>query len=42
MSAILRADLPGHWMHIPFEEAKMNRQFGADYDDYVAQMRRLL
>jgi protein-S-isoprenylcysteine O-methyltransferase Ste14 len=29
-----------NWVHIPFEEAKMRRQFGATYDDYVAQVRR--
>jgi len=31
-----------NWVHIPFEEAKMRRQFGAAYDDYVAQVRRWL
>jgi protein-S-isoprenylcysteine O-methyltransferase Ste14 len=29
-----------NWVHIPFEEAKMRRQFGAAYDNYVARMRR--
>ena len=29
-----------NWVHIPFEEAKMRRQFGAAYDDYVAWVRR--
>lgn len=29
-----------NWVHIPFEEAKMRRQFGADYDGYVARVRR--
>lgn len=29
-----------NWVHIPFEEAKMRRQFGAEYDDYVARVRR--
>ena len=29
-----------NWVHIPFEEAKMRRQFGAAYDDYVARVRR--
>jgi protein-S-isoprenylcysteine O-methyltransferase Ste14 len=28
------------WVHIPFEEAKMHRQFGTAYDDYVARVRR--
>jgi protein-S-isoprenylcysteine O-methyltransferase Ste14 len=31
-----------NWSHIPFEEAKMRRQFGAAYDDYVARVRRWL
>jgi protein-S-isoprenylcysteine O-methyltransferase Ste14 len=29
-----------NWGHVPFEEAKMRRQFGAAYDDYVARVRR--
>jgi protein-S-isoprenylcysteine O-methyltransferase Ste14 len=29
-----------NWAHIPFEEAKMRRQFGAAYDDYVERVRR--
>jgi protein-S-isoprenylcysteine O-methyltransferase Ste14 len=29
-----------NWVHIPFEEAMMRRQFGAAYDDYVARVRR--
>ena len=28
------------WVHIPFEEAKMRRQFGAANDDYVVRARR--
>jgi len=31
-----------NWAHIPFEEAKMRRQFGADYDRYMQRMRRWL
>ena len=31
-----------NWVHIPFEEAKMRRQFGATYDNYVEQVRRWL
>jgi hypothetical protein len=27
---------------VPFEEAKMRRQFGSAYDDYVARVRRWL
>jgi protein-S-isoprenylcysteine O-methyltransferase Ste14 len=29
-----------NWVHIPFEEAKMRRQYGAVYDNYVARVRR--
>ena len=29
-----------NWVHIPFEEAKMRRQFGASFDDYTRQVRR--
>jgi protein-S-isoprenylcysteine O-methyltransferase Ste14 len=29
-----------NWVHIPFEEAKMRRQFGASYDNYVSRVRR--
>ena|ERR1041385_5666299 len=29
-----------NWAHIPFEEAKMRRQFGTSFDAYVNQVRR--
>lgn len=29
-----------NWVHIPFEETKMRRQFGATYDAYIARVRR--
>jgi protein-S-isoprenylcysteine O-methyltransferase Ste14 len=29
-----------NWVHIPFEEAKMRRQFDAGFDDYTRQVRR--
>jgi protein-S-isoprenylcysteine O-methyltransferase Ste14 len=29
-----------NWVHIPFEEDKMLRQFGVAYDDYVGRVRR--
>ena len=29
-----------NWVHIPFEEAKMRRQFGASFDDYAGRVRR--
>jgi protein-S-isoprenylcysteine O-methyltransferase Ste14 len=29
-----------NWVHIPFEEAKMRRQFGERYDRYTRQTRR--
>jgi protein-S-isoprenylcysteine O-methyltransferase Ste14 len=31
-----------NWGHIPFEEAKMRRQFGAAYDAYTGKVRRWL
>ncbi len=31
-----------NWVHIPFEEAKMRRQFGAAFDDYTRRTRRWL
>jgi protein-S-isoprenylcysteine O-methyltransferase Ste14 len=29
-----------NWVHIPFEEAKMRRQFGAAFDAYTGRVRR--
>jgi protein-S-isoprenylcysteine O-methyltransferase Ste14 len=29
-----------NWVHIPFEEAKMRRQFGAEFGVYTSQVRR--
>jgi len=29
-----------NWIHIPFEEAKMGRQFGAAYECYIEKVRR--
>jgi protein-S-isoprenylcysteine O-methyltransferase Ste14 len=29
-----------NWVHIPFEEAKMRRQFGSTYDDFTLRVRR--
>jgi protein-S-isoprenylcysteine O-methyltransferase Ste14 len=31
-----------NWVHIPFEEAKMRRQFGSAFDDYTHKVRRWL
>jgi len=31
-----------NWGHIPFEEAKMRRQFGAEFDAYASKVRRWL
>lgn len=29
-----------NWVHVPFEEAKMRRQFGAAFDSYTNRVRR--
>src|SRR5215469_16863048 len=29
-----------NWVHIPFEEAKMRRQFGSTFDDFTRKVRR--
>ena len=29
-----------NWVHIPFEEQKMRRQFGSGFDDYAGKVRR--
>jgi protein-S-isoprenylcysteine O-methyltransferase Ste14 len=29
-----------NWMNVPFEEASMRRQFGAQFDAYVSRVRR--
>lgn len=29
-----------NWVHIPFEEAKMRRQFGSAFDDFTQKVRR--
>jgi protein-S-isoprenylcysteine O-methyltransferase Ste14 len=34
--------LTANFVHIPFEEAKMRRQFGAGFDGYTAKVRRWL
>lgn len=31
-----------NWVHIPFEEAKMQRQFGPAFEDYARHVRRWL
>jgi len=31
-----------NWAHIPYEEAKMRRQFGASFDAYTRRVRRWL
>jgi protein-S-isoprenylcysteine O-methyltransferase Ste14 len=38
--APIAAFATANWVHIPFEEAKMRRQFGSTYDDYVGRVRR--
>lgn len=39
-SVPLLAFATANWIHIPFEEAKMRRQFGGAFDDYTAKVRR--
>lgn len=41
-AAPLAVFLTANFVHIPFEEAKMRRQFGAAYDDYTRRVRRWL
>jgi protein-S-isoprenylcysteine O-methyltransferase Ste14 len=38
--APIAAFATANWVHIPFEEAKMRRQFGEAYDDYTRRVRR--
>lgn len=39
-AAPLALFVTSNWVHIPFEEAKMRRQFATDFDAYVRQVRR--
>lgn len=41
-AAPLALFVTSNWVHIPFEEAKMRRQFATDFDAYVRQVRRWL
>lgn len=36
----LLAFATANWIHIPYEEAKMRRQFGSAFDDYTSKVRR--
>lgn len=38
--APLASFVTSDWIHIPFEEAKMRRQFGGAFDAYVGRVRR--
>jgi protein-S-isoprenylcysteine O-methyltransferase Ste14 len=40
LAAPILVFLTANFVHIPFEEAKMRRQFGAAYDGYAARVRR--
>lgn len=42
LAAPVAVFLTANFVHIPFEEAKMRRQFGAEFDDYVRRVRRWL
>lgn len=38
--APVAAFVTANWFHIPFEEAKMRRQFATEFDDYARRVRR--
>jgi protein-S-isoprenylcysteine O-methyltransferase Ste14 len=40
--APLASFVTSNWVHIPFEEAKMRRQFGETFDAYCGRVRRWL
>jgi protein-S-isoprenylcysteine O-methyltransferase Ste14 len=40
LAAPVLSFLTANFVHIPFEEAKLRRQFGAAYDAYTARVRR--
>jgi protein-S-isoprenylcysteine O-methyltransferase Ste14 len=42
LAAPIAVFLTANFVHIPYEEAKMRRQFGAAYDVYVGKVRRWL
>jgi protein-S-isoprenylcysteine O-methyltransferase Ste14 len=42
LAAPIAVFLTANFVHIPYEEAKMRRQFGAEYDAYVGRVRRWL
>jgi protein-S-isoprenylcysteine O-methyltransferase Ste14 len=42
LAAPLAVFLTANYVHIPFEEAKMRRQFGEDFDAYAGKVRRWL
>jgi len=39
-AAVVLVFATANWAHIPFEEAKMRRQFSAGFDHYMRQVRR--
>jgi len=40
LAAPVAVFLTANYVHIPFEEAKMRRQFGEEFDAYVSRVRR--
>ena len=42
LAAPIAVFLTANFVHIPYEEAKMRRQFGEPYDAYVGRVRRWL
>jgi protein-S-isoprenylcysteine O-methyltransferase Ste14 len=39
-AAAIALFVTANWVHFPFEEAKMQRRFGTEFDDYVRKVRR--
>lgn len=42
LAAPIAVFITSNWVHIPFEEAKMRRQFETKFDDYARRVRRWL
>jgi len=40
LAAPIALFVTANWAHVPYEEAKMRRQFGAEFDTYASRVRR--